>query len=65
MEAGSVKVSYTEWKRKAISILLPPANRGSLHWEGGLADPPSDTMGYGKCAGGMHPVGMHSCFILH
>ena len=26
--------------------------------------PPSDTTGYGQRAGGMHPTGMHSCFIL-
>ena len=46
------------------------ASRGDLHQEGGLppggvchhADPhPSDTMGYGQRAGGMHPTGMHSC----
>ena len=32
---------------------------------GGWADPPSDTMRYGKSAGGMHPTGMHFCFIFY
>ena len=35
--------------------------------QGGWADhapPPSDTTGYGQQAGGMHPTGMHSCYIL-
>ena len=25
----------------------------------------ADTMGYGQWAGGTHPTGMHSCFVLH
>ena len=38
----------------------------SVHWgglhPGGLGRPPqSDTMGYGKWMGGMHPTGIHSC----
>ena len=26
--------------------------------------PPSDTTGYGQQAGGTHPTGMHTCFVL-
>ena len=33
---------------------------GGLH-PGGWTDSPSDTTGYGHRAGGVHPIGMHSC----
>ena len=29
--------------------------------QGGWADHPRDTIGYGQRAGGPHPTGMHSC----
>ena len=33
---------------------------------GGWADPPrGDTMGYGQEAGGTHPPGIHSCFLVY
>ena len=32
---------------------------------GGLGTPrPSDTTGYGQRAGGTHPTGIHSCFVV-
>ena len=34
---------------------------GGIHTE---ADTPTDTMGYGQQAGGTHPAGMHTCYIL-
>ena len=51
------------------------ASRGGLHLgglplegvciHGGLGRPPGwDIMGYCQQVGGMHPIGMHSCFIL-
>ena len=44
-----------------------PRGRRDLH-PGGLGrpplPPPSDTTGYGQQAGGTHPTGMHSCFII-
>ena len=34
---------------------------GGCAWQGGM--PPPDTMTYGKCAGGTHPTGMHTCSL--
>ena len=43
--------------------------RGSVSWgvciQGGRADPPSDTIGYGQLVGCTNPTGMHSCFTLN
>ena len=41
--------------------LHPGGSASSRSW----ADPSqSGTTGYGQCAGGTHPTGMHSCFIF-
>ena len=48
---------------------LPPDGvclQGGVHLKGVGQIPRDtwDTMGYGQQAGGMHPTGRHSCFLL-
>ena len=64
---AGVRLPQVTWWGSAYRRDLSPDGlpRGKRWGGGGWADPPSDTMGYGKCAGGTHPTGMHSCFIFY
>ena len=39
-------------------------SRGGLQPEGVGQTPPPNTTGYGQRAGGTHPTGMHSCWVI-
>ena len=55
---------YGMWSTSGGSASRGFCEMGGFCIQEAFADPPRDTTGCGQRAGGAHPTGMHSCFVI-